>query len=743
MAEKVFDGELTIKTALQLIRYDIPVLILGKSSIGKSYTLIDITKKWNLPHSLLYIGSEKSENIEGVPKLTQRKKGKEILEYLQPYWFPNASVITQCVKNGRILFERFIKDYWTDGEFSYGYEDLHSILNALSYEKFRTENLEKDGIYYLRVNLVDQDADNAPRVLNSKDKFELQKHPVDVRVEDGIESEEAIPDEYTRDDLRDMCLYITTALGYGNYWLILDEIDKVEEYDKDKFAPLLHIVRERTLKNFRMIDINNGEGLNIPFSVEGGNNGYKGIIDKINKDLDANESVLDTRVMAVANKTKNIEEALFRRFVQLIAEDLLIWRKSDVTQQQSIIESCLYDVKGNMVKANLQQGDLFVPENLVQRIDEINLQWQYNFLPKMLNKTDIQSNLFVSNIIKEYAESMAAGGESAWITQKKFTSLYKILEDNYKTFDVPFGDSDDFNTPEMLFDCLSAEWISQDSIGVDARSEQELSEDVRGEISQLIKEMGGDYSDVAASLAQKLRDSYSQRVSDSNVEVTRNQGLTDWTQEVISYLKAVMYSPDGKLVPMDAYKHVAPALINVFYTEIGQDQNNQTDNVAQVTMSFQAFFRELSTDMGAASSIRFDKSATEEAFYGATLKEIKNMSEDERLDASYDSLFGADVNGAMFEKSAQGGLTRIAVKSSLPSLLREISKNPASMFSKFFKNGELSGVSEYLRSELMDEVKKLSKSNKEMSEDKSLQKEVRVEAKSAHLFLDRVIIGGK
>ena len=89
--EASFDGKSTIDTALQLIRYDIPVLILGKSSIGKSYTLIDITKKWHIPHQLLYIGSEKSENIEGIPKLTDRPS---------PTPEPTAFV----VKNGSKIF---------------------------------------------------------------------------------------------------------------------------------------------------------------------------------------------------------------------------------------------------------------------------------------------------------------------------------------------------------------------------------------------------------------------------------------------------------------------------------------------------------------------------------------------------------------------------------------------------------------------------------------------------------------
>lgn len=63
------EGTNTLKTILQLVRYDIPVLVVGKSSIGKSYTIIEVTQKWRLPSSILYIGSEKPENIEGLAKL--------------------------------------------------------------------------------------------------------------------------------------------------------------------------------------------------------------------------------------------------------------------------------------------------------------------------------------------------------------------------------------------------------------------------------------------------------------------------------------------------------------------------------------------------------------------------------------------------------------------------------------------------------------------------------------------------
>ncbi len=68
MAEAIFSGDRTIKLVKQLIRYDIPFLLLGKSSIGKSYSVIEMTERWRMPKSLLYIGSEKPSNIEGIPR---------------------------------------------------------------------------------------------------------------------------------------------------------------------------------------------------------------------------------------------------------------------------------------------------------------------------------------------------------------------------------------------------------------------------------------------------------------------------------------------------------------------------------------------------------------------------------------------------------------------------------------------------------------------------------------------------
>ena len=73
-----------------------------------------------------------------------------------------------------------------------------------------------------------------------------------------------------KDEVRDLSLYLSTILGYGNFWLVLDELDKVDENEQDKYAPLLHIVRERIIKNFSMRTLNEGEGAGVPMKVDSG-----------------------------------------------------------------------------------------------------------------------------------------------------------------------------------------------------------------------------------------------------------------------------------------------------------------------------------------------------------------------------------------------------------------------------------------------------------------------------------------
>ena len=113
MAQTIFNGRDTISLVKQLIRYDIPFLLLGKSSIGKSYSVIEMTRRWRLPHSLLYIGSEKPSNIEGLPRLTGKRAGSDTLEFYKPAWFPSTFLIEAYVSNGKKIFDKYIKDFYS------------------------------------------------------------------------------------------------------------------------------------------------------------------------------------------------------------------------------------------------------------------------------------------------------------------------------------------------------------------------------------------------------------------------------------------------------------------------------------------------------------------------------------------------------------------------------------------------------------------------------------------------------
>jgi hypothetical protein len=611
--EVAFSGENTIKEILQLIRYDIPLLIVGKSSIGKSYTIIDITEKWRMPNQILYIGSEKAENIEGIPKLTQRDVSKEQLEYLQPYWFPNGAVITESVRNGLEIYKKLIKQWSPSGnlarqvvtkKFSPTYANLNAILNALSYVKVTHNDLQPNGTYQLDLNLISKSDDNVKNndvTLNAK-PFKFTVHPEKIvqTSEDGKSTANRTNDnvtvsEYYQNDLRDLSMFLTTALGYGNYWLILDEIDKVDELDKDKFAPLLHIVRERTLKNFRMVEINNGDGLNIPFSVNGVN--YGGIIGTIETDLKNNQSILDTRVIAVANESKNIDQnndALFRRFVQVIVEEVMIWRKTNISQEQDRISKCVSATE-ETIGATTKIG-----EELLARLDDINLQWKYNFFPKILNVND-QNNFFVDNYYAEYA-----GKTQHKTIAMQATALFKVLKDNYQV--------EGQDLPAMLFSCLG-NTIQDETSGDGALVDEEVKLSKTGVLDELVKNYG--IKEGSDSYALEKMTAFDKIGSG---DITNK--LASWSKEILQSIEMSLIR-DGKWQPiMDddgepLYKFFIPRMIHVYYgkilnadkKEIGYDMANA------MIHNFQKFFGELVNKYSdEIKDIQLDKVATSELF---------------------------------------------------------------------------------------------------------------------------------
>jgi len=452
-------GEEILKTILQLVRYDIPPLIVGKSSIGKSYTIIELTKRWRMPNDILYIGSEKPENIEGLAKLIDSGyggEGEEILKFLKPYWFPNNTTISKQVENGRDIFKKF-KSSWSNQSVKYGYtyNCLHLMLIALMDVKFPEDATE------ISVKLEDTarsylSDQSEPQTLNQKPFKFIRTQVTKKQNETNIEST-LPPSQAGVDEVRDLCMYLTTVLGYGNYWLILDELDKVDKYSQDKYAPLLHIVRERTLKNWTIQPINDKESLNIPMSVEGGY--YTGIAENIDKQIAAGLPLLDTRVLGIGNASTEIEEALFRRFVQIIMEDTMsLYPSEDFTTN---IKNC---VAQNFPKRNLLDMALLKKLGF---LDDVNLAWQYSFLPKIFNQGDKGSNYFYKDF-KRYYNDLGRRYQNEKDRQKMMetgelldkTAIGKIFNNNF-TGGGQVGKDPDLvkSFAKFLYCVVDAEWI--------------------------------------------------------------------------------------------------------------------------------------------------------------------------------------------------------------------------------------------------------------------------------------------
>ena len=117
MAEAIFSGERTIQLVKQLIRYDIPFLLLGKSSIGKSYSVILSSENCNslyIPPGFAhgFIGLDK-ENIVTYALTQYRSESSEnSLDWLDKdlkIKWPTKSVILSKKDNKAITFDEVKK----------------------------------------------------------------------------------------------------------------------------------------------------------------------------------------------------------------------------------------------------------------------------------------------------------------------------------------------------------------------------------------------------------------------------------------------------------------------------------------------------------------------------------------------------------------------------------------------------------------------------------------------------------
>ena len=657
--EKAKIGSDTLQTILQLVRYDIPVLIVGKSSIGKSYTLLEITEKWRLPSSMLYIGSEKPENIEGLAKLiskdydTERdgegkkiRTGEDILKFLKPYWFPNSSTISTQVANGQRIFDNYRKVYDKPlTKFAYSYKILHQILIALMEVNF------SEGEQEVSVSLVDSGKNNlsdaiSREVLNSKE-FVFKRSP-----ETAVQAETAY--EYTldaleagRDDIRDLCMYLCTILGYGNYWLILDELDKVSEHEKEKYAPLLHIVRERTLKSWTMKEINNKKGMPIPLGVDYGD--YSNMADLVRSQISKGLPLMDCRIIGIANATKDIEEALFRRFCQIIMRSTMALYPPD--KNASKVMDCVSQFGPNDMDVSLLLKK-------VSFLDEVNLQWQYSFLPKMLNQTDRSGNYFYQNFNDYFKKILnkARGNTQSAVNilsndDKVFneTAWGMIWRDNYLG-----GKSNYKNDPGLksYYENLGALWLclaeelykdsEEDSSGAQMAGASKVGGGNLTPIMRLRKEIAvsfKDYGDLYfGNLENQLIESYSQTEGNPSK-------LTSWTINALSHIQA---SNENQAGNYDQLAVVGEKMIPFIYQQIminlrGDtkiDADLFTNQILEVNKFFTKFLNKEGENE--THTLKVDADQTEILMYGDTKSRLRGMKPAQRKNQEERGLYGLD-----------------------------------------------------------------------------------------------------
>ena len=533
MAVEIFSGDRTIELVKQLIRYDIPFLLLGKSSIGKSYSIIEMTERWRMPKSLLYIGSEKPSNIEGLPRLTGTRAGGDTLEFYKPNWFPSTFLIESYVTNGKKIFDKYVEDHF-DGDKAgcitgENFKALHSIFEGLFVWEWSSSITTKE-----EMKLADVEGGLGEVFLNSKG-MEVQRELFSDAELFKMQEE---GDVVVRDDVRDLCLYLSTLLGYGNFWLILDELDKVDESEQDKYAPLLHIVRERIIKDYSMRTLNEGKGAGVPKKVKAGSN-YEVVKAQLDEAIQLKMPLLDTRIIGIANATADIEDALFRRFCHIIIEQIM-YVSTPPTELEGM-RMCLNDVVRETEESGLMEDLDF------KLLNEVNLQWQFSFLPTMLNQNDAANNFIFQDFLAEFggagfskgtSDAIIAGKKSSQeelYIETKTSALFKIVRNN-------FGVDDDMDGGESLrlqtgiYKCLASALLggsgtySMNPAGEPTPSTSTTSVSA---LKQLIQEAldgaDGDPNEAASFLLSSMK-------TESN-SVTNNSEAVDWMEKLLGLVE--------------------------------------------------------------------------------------------------------------------------------------------------------------------------------------------------------------
>lgn len=542
-----------VRYLLNLIRYDIPILMAGKSSIGKSYTILSLAEKWGMPNAVLYVGSEKADNIEGLPKLIdeQSEKKENVLTYYKPYWYPKSRLIQDAVKRGYVVFNNKIQNNFANpSSNSLPFKTVMGLLFSIRGMKFPSNSTT--GVF----NFVDNSGyiTDTPNVI-CNGGIELQREIVPLGAE---------PLEYTN-ELYDLSLFLSTLVGLGNYWLILDELDKVQEEEADKFAPMLHIVRERRLKTYNMREINDGKGTDVSMNVR--SDSYVPIYEMIKDAIDNNKSVLDTRIIAISNKTNNIidiSDALFKRFVQVIIGDVLVL--DNVEQKLADIRACLSKLE---TKIGGQQGDLEVG-----KLQEINLQWQFGFLPRILNNRDTEGNFIRKNYLEKVSSALTIADDDARKTRieelGKGTVLYKLCQDNFDAgMSVKDADNNEEYIPDAVMSCLASQFSLFKEQKVESTNPLDIIKDIQNQGFT-------DDKDIAMEVYNHLINKY--KLVPQNGRYIEMENLIKYAYDFIRYTAyADGFSEDKitknvKYNPLSVNEYLIPVVIKFILKAITKDE---------------------------------------------------------------------------------------------------------------------------------------------------------------------------
>jgi hypothetical protein len=429
LKSKAFDPDAQgYKTLIkELIRLDVPILEVGSSSIGKSYSIREFMEEAGIRAEFLFVGTEKAEFIEGIPNLRGTSSDTAKFNYLKPYWFPDSKEIRIRLINGKNQLEQL--NLTTD------YSD--PVMGTF---KSVTQMWDAAKLNYSLVETL---------------KEVLQKFK---RTEEELKKAKVAKIKIGKFLYEDALLYLSTLQGYGNFWLILDEIDKVDKMDKDKYAPLLHIVRERELKGWKLSGMREFP----EFDVKNTPDFSKRIIRLNAALLDDSVDITDTRIIAIANDIRNIETespALYRRFVKIVIRKSLYapkkqGKKSVATDESSDggktigfdwtkwyestrqeLHKCIVvkpvpvkdKTKDKIIMLEIGKQMAAIEEKLVGfPLKEMNLQWTLGFLPDILFPGYIpaQAKSKVRNAIIDNFNEVPDPFE---------TLFFKIVRDNFST----------------------------------------------------------------------------------------------------------------------------------------------------------------------------------------------------------------------------------------------------------------------------------------------------------------------